>query len=180
MGNAGVISNSQFCPSWCYCYRSPSLVRTLHVGSAFCCLMASGLSKDIRCHVWPCSLTADIRPNVKWLSAWWLQIATKSTWRVCAGSMPQYSVLINQDNDVTVYRPILEYDCLRKYRMHTPVTRKMFTVDWNWCLYHWYNGGPCISVTLEQWCNNVCHRVQWLYTSTQRTCCSLPGNTRPA
>ena len=34
-----------------------------------CCLMTPGLSKDIRCHVWPYFLStckSDIRPHIKW------------------------------------------------------------------------------------------------------------------
>ena len=47
-----------------------------------CCLMIPGLSKDIRCHVWPYFFInlqiarSDIRPHIKWLSVWCLHMVT--------------------------------------------------------------------------------------------------------
>ena len=42
----------------------------LMVWFGLCCLMTSGLSKDIRCHVWPYffinKCRSDIRPHIKW------------------------------------------------------------------------------------------------------------------
>ena len=64
----------------CFCLKSTWGVWDL------CCLMAPGLSKDIRCHVWAYSSLClqitgpDIRPRarVNGLSTWWFQMATSS------------------------------------------------------------------------------------------------------
>ena len=51
------------------------LLYVLVVWFGLCCLMTPGLSKDIRCHVWPIDHTfykqvqisrSDIRPHIKW------------------------------------------------------------------------------------------------------------------
>ena len=56
-----------------------------------CCLMTSGLSMDIRCHVWPYFdkvqiIRSDIRPHIKWavsqFCVWIRQLVSQSTFSV--------------------------------------------------------------------------------------------------
>ena len=73
-------------PTWC-CQHC-----AVWVGLVLCCLMTPGLSKDIRCHVWPYFFWTCTSPDQtlghtqSGLSAWWLHTVISIFLRVCVGT----------------------------------------------------------------------------------------------